>query len=335
MITQKKLPKMKTLVTGGGGFLGGHIVERLLGEGRDIRVFGRSRRPELERLGVEVVCGNLVDSGDCQRAVEGCDVIFHTAALAGVSGPAKVYESVNVEGTSNLLMLAKQHGVKAFIYTSSPSVVFDGQDHDLADESLPYPSRYLCHYPRTKAIAERMVLSAHSPHELRTIALRPHLIWGKGDPHLIPRILEQARKGRLRQVGRGDNRVHMVHVKNAAHAHLLAEKALLDNPSAGGHPYFITDDDPVKLWPWVKDLLHKSGIPWSPQPISSEAAYLIGHVLERFYSLFGIKEEPPMTRFVARQLSTTHTYNITRAREVLGYAPIVSMEQGLKELLEL
>ena len=326
---------MKTLVTGGGGFLGNHIVDRLLAEGRSVRVIGRTPRPELEARGVEVVRGDLSHRFDCDRAVEGCEIVHHSAALAGVWGKAKQYEKTNVEGSFHLLEASKKLGVKAFVYTSSPSVVFDGQNHHMGDESLPYPKKYLCHYPRSKAIAERMVLACHDSHGMGTLALRPHLFWGKGDPHLVPRILDRAKKGRLRQVGPGGNKVHMVHVKNAAHAHLLAEKALLDQKDVGGKAFFITDNDPVDLWEWIKNLLQASGIPWDPKPISSTLAFNTGAFLELFHKLLMLPGEPPMTRFVARQLSTTHTFDTTRAKELLGYEPIVTQEEGMKELLEL
>jgi len=325
---------MKTLVTGGGGFLGSHIVSRLIEERRSIRVFGRTPRPELEDLGVEVVCGDLTNANDCRRAVAGCDVVHHVASLAGVWGKAKIYERTNVEGCFHLLEAAKREEVKAFIYTSSPSVIFDGQDHHLSDETLAYPKSYLCHYPRTKAIAERMVLACHEPDGMKTLSLRPHLFWGKGDPHLVPRILERARTGKLRQIGPGGNKVHMVHVKNAAHAHLLAEKALIQKSEAGGKAYFITDQKPVDLWLWIQNLLAAKNIPWDPRPISSEMAYGVGSCLELLFKAFFLPGEPPMTRFVARQLSTSHTYDTSLAQNLLGYEPIVTMEQGMQELLE-
>lgn len=325
---------MKTLITGGGGFLGKAIVSRLLEEGRDLRILGRSPRPELESLGVEVVTGNLSSPSDCKKAVQGCDIVHHTAALAGIWGKAKHYEKVNLEGTFHLINASRRSGIKAFIHTSSPSVIFDGKDHSFADESLPYPSSYLCHYPRTKAIAERLVLASHLNSGMRTLALRPHLFWGKGDPHLVPRILERARSGRLRQIGVGNNQVHMVHVKNAAHAHLLAEKALLTRDDAGGQSYFITDKEPVNLWDWISCLLQSKGIPWDPRPVSPEFAYRVGQALEIIYSIFRIPFEPPMTRFVAKQLSTNHTYDTSKAQKILGYEPIIDMEQGMRELLE-
>jgi len=213
------------LVTGGTGFLGSHLVEQLLAAGRSITVVSRQPRPALTARGIRVVVGALHDSAVCAEAV--CDIttVFHVAARVGVWGRYEAFYRDNVTSTATLLAAAQSAQVKRFIHTSTPSVVYHGGDLADANESLPLTTNCPSPYPLTKAIAERAVLAANRP-DFLTTALRPHLIWGIGDPHLVPRILAKAHAGRLRIVGPGTNRVDMVHITNATNAHLAAEAAL-------------------------------------------------------------------------------------------------------------
>jgi nucleoside-diphosphate-sugar epimerase len=219
------------LVTGGTGFLGRRIVERLLSQGRSVAILGRTPAPELEQRGVRFIRASLDDAAALRRACAGVETVFHTAAKVGVWGRYDDFFRANVLGTRALLEGCREHGVKRFIHTSTPSVVYHGGNLVNANESAPLTNRCPSPYPLTKALAEREVLAASSP-DFQTIALRPHLIWGEGDPHLVPRILERARAGRLRRIGDGRNRVDMVHVENAVDAHLLAEAALSSSRKA-------------------------------------------------------------------------------------------------------
>ncbi len=175
---------MKALVTGGGGFLGKAIVERLLARGDHVQSFSRGDYPELRALGVQVQQGDLDDPEAVRRAAEGCDIVFHVAAKPGIWGPYQEYYRTNVVGTENVLAACRSHNIARLVYTSTPSVVFNGKDQEGVDESAPYPEHYHAHYPHTKPIAERLVLQANDS-RLATVALRPHLIWGPGDHHLV------------------------------------------------------------------------------------------------------------------------------------------------------
>ncbi len=322
---------MKALVTGGGGFLGHAIVQQLRGRGDAVRSFSRQRYPALDALGVEQAAGDLADADAVAVAVAGCDVVFHVAAKAGVWGPAAEYERANVLGTRHVLAACRRHGVRRLVFTSSPSVVGAGHDIRGGDESLPYPRHYLAHYPRTKAQAEREILAANGT-DLATVALRPHLIWGPGDHHLIPRLLARARAGQLRQVGDGSNRVDVTYIGNAAAAHLLAADRLAPGATAGGRAYFISDGEPVLLWPFINRVLAEAGLPPVRRRIPAAVAYAAGAVLEAVYGLLRRPDEPRMTRFLARQLSTSHWFDISAARRDLGYEPAVSTEEGLRRL---
>lgn len=322
---------MRVLVTGGGGFLGRAIVSRILTRGDTVRSLQRSPSPELESQGADCVRGDLADSECVIRAAEGCDVIYHVAAKAGVWGPYTDYFRANVTGTEHVLAACSKHGIPKLIYTSSPSVVYSGHDEAGIDESEPYPATYLSHYSQTKAIAERQVLAANGA-SLATVALRPHLIWGPGDNHLFPRLAQRAREGKLRRVGAGTNLVDTTYIDNAADAHLLAEARLAPGSNVAGKAYFISNGEPVPLWQMIDKLLACADQPPVKKSISASAAYWIGGLLESIYKLTGRQDEPPMTRFVARQLSTSHWYDLTAARRDLGYQPQVTVAEGLRRL---
>jgi 2-alkyl-3-oxoalkanoate reductase len=332
----------RALVTGGTGFLGRRLVERLLADGRDVAVLGRTPAPDLERRGVRFIRAALDDAEAVGAACAGMNTIFHVAAKVGIWGRYDDFFRTNVLGTRALLDGARKHGVRTFVYTSTPSVVYNGRDLAGADESLPLTTSCPSPYPLTKALAEREVLAANST-TLRTVALRPHLIWGVGDPHLVPRVLARARAGRLRIIGNGRNRVDMVHVDNAVDAHLLAEAALakchlLGDTSLGGGPagraYFITNDEPVLLWEWINNLLRALGEPSVTRRIPLRAAAAIGAGCELAWRLLPLRGEPPLTRFVAAELAKDHWFNIAAARRDLGYASKVSMAEGTAALID-
>jgi len=321
----------KVLVTGGTGFLGRHIVERLLGQGRSVTVLARHPAADLTKRGVRFINASLDDTPAVASACAGIETVFHVAAKVGVWGRYKDFFRTNVLGTRALLDGCRTHGVRNFIHTSTPSVVYNGLDLANANESLPLTTACPSPYPLTKAIAERDVLTANSA-TLRTVALRPHLIWGVGDPHLVPRILERARTGRLRIVGEGKNRVDMVHADNAVDAHLLAEKAL--DHTATGKAYFITNDEPVLLWEWINQLLTPLGERPIEKRLSLRTASTIGTICEGLWRVLPLGGEPPMTRFVAAELAKDHWFDITAAKRDLGYTPRLSMAEGTAQLIE-
>lgn len=325
-----------TLVTGGSGFLGRRLVERLLAEGRRVSVLGRTPAPELEESGVRLIRASLDDAAAVRAACAGVECVYHVAAKVGVWGRYDDYFRTNVLGTRALLDGCRSQGVKRLVYTSTPSVVYNGRDLAGVDESLPLTTSCPSPYPLTKAIAERDVLAANGS-ALGTVALRPHLIWGVGDPHLVPRVLSRARAGRLRIIGSGRNRVDMVHVENAVDAHLLAERALIGaadgRAPAGGRAFFITNDEPVVLWEWINALLRDVGEREVTKHISLGAASAVGAACEMLWRVLPLRGEPPMTRFVAAELAKDHWFNVSAARRDLGYLPRVSMAQGTEELI--
>ncbi len=324
---------MTVLVTGGGGFLGKAIVQQLLSRGDVVRSFSRGDYPELRELGVELYQGDLTDRLAVGRAVAGCNLVFHVAAKPGIGVRYRDFYRTNVVGTQNVLSACRESQVRKLVYTSSPSVVFAGKDMEGVDESVPYPQHFEAHYPRTKARAEQRILQANSA-ELATVSLRPHLIWGPGDNHLIPRILARAKAGRLRRIGRRTNLIDTIYIDNAAEAHLLAADLLYPGSAISGKVYFLSQGEPIPLWDMVSRILEAAGLPAENRTIPTSVAYGLGWLLELVYTVFDWEEEPPMTRFLARELSTAHWFNIDAARKELGYSPRVSLEEGLRRLRE-
>jgi nucleoside-diphosphate-sugar epimerase len=319
------------LVTGGRGFLGGVIVRMLLEQGKTVRSLARHHCTQLEAAGVEQFVGDLTDAALVDRAVNGCEQVYHVAAKAGVWGAYRDFYNANVVGTRNVISACRKQGVTRLVYTSSPSVVFDGADMEGVDESAPYPQHFHAPYPQTKAQAEQLVLAANSD-QLATVALRPHLIWGPGDNHLVPRILERGRGGHLRRIGKGDNLIDAVYIDNAAIAHLQAGKQLAIGSRVAGKVYFVANNEPIPLWDLVNQILAAGDLPPVTRTISPQLAYLAGAMLELFYKNLRLAGEPRMTRFVARELATAHWFDLSAAQRDFGYQPQVSINEGMKRL---
>lgn len=324
---------MKALVTGGGGFLGGAIVKMLLDLGDQVVSYSRSSHPALDALGVQQFCGDIADKSALTTAAQGCDIIFHVAAKAGIWGDYSEYYRANVTGTESVIAACRANGILRLVATGSPSVVFNGRDIEGGDESLPYPKHYEAYYPETKMLAEKLAIEANSA-DLATVSLRPHLIWGPGDNHLVPRIIAKAKAGRLKRIGSRPCLADTVYVDNAAKAHLLAADRLYPGSQIAGKAYFITNDAPLPLWDMVDRILAAGGLPPVKGRISAEFARLIGIGCENIWGLLRLSGEPPMTRFVANELSTAHWFDISAAKRDLGYYPEVSIEEGLRRLRE-
>lgn len=323
---------MKTLVTGAGGFLGRYLVELLVERGDAVRGFSRRAYPPLAQLGVDQIQGDIRDADAISAACQDVDVVFHTAAVAGIWGPWKQYYEINTLGTQHVLNGCVRHGVGRLVFSSSPSVTFDGTDQCGVDESASYPRRWLCHYPHTKSLAEQRVLEANGKNGLLTCALRPHLVWGPRDQHLIPRLLQRARSGQLLRIGDGTNLIDMVYVENAARAHLQAADSLAQGAAPAGKAYFISQGEPVNCWAWLNEILALADVPPIEKAISFRAAYLAGGILETLARLTRQRREPRMTRFLAAQLATSHYFDITAARRDFGYEPAISTAEGMRRL---
>ncbi len=326
----------RCLVTGGGGFLGGAVVRELRARGHDVRSFSRRKYPDLERQGVEQHVGDLADREAVTAAVSGCSRVFHVAAKAGAWGPWEGYFRTNIEGTRNVIDACLAAGVPALIHTSTPSVVFDGRDIEgRAEHELELPRHYEAHYPRSKAVAERAVLEANCA-TLQTVALRPHLIWGPGDTQLLPRMIERARAGRLRRIGGPEKKIAPTFIDDAARAHVLASEALVaaadHHQPPCGRAYFVTSGECIAPFEMVDSMLRAANAgtskPAVPQPVARTAAA----ACELLWLATGRSDEPPLTRWVVDELTTSHWFDLGAAERDFGYRPEVSIEEGLARL---
>jgi len=323
---------MKVLVTGGGGFIGSALVHELVNRGFRVTSFARGDYPELNKIGVKMVRGDLSDINAVTRVCEGIDMVFHVAAKAGISGVYKDYHLANVTGAENVVSACIINKIKWLIYTSSASVVFDGTSIEGSNESLPYPLRPLSHYTATKALAEQHILRANSS-SLKTLALRPHIVYGPGDNHLFPRIIKQARGGKLRQIGDGKNSIDVSYIDNVVSAHLDAARAIKENPEVSGKAYFITNGEPVLLWDFLNKILGISGLKPVKKSVHVRVAFLLSILSEALHRTVLKNHEPTLTRFLVKELTRSHWFDISNARKLLNYNPAISNIEGLNKLI--
>ena len=325
---------MNILVTGGGGFLGQALCRALLAQGHAVTSFSRSRHPALDALGVRQLQGDLADRDAVLAGfAEGFDAVLHNAAKAGTWGSQRSYFDANVTGTRNVIAACRAHGIGKLVHTSTPSVVHRAThpvEGASADE-VPYGEGVKAHYAATKIIAEREVLAANDA-ALATVALRPRLIWGPGDTQILPKLVARARSGRLRLVGNGDNLVDTTYIDNAAQAHLQALACLQPGAACAGRAYFISNGEPWPLREVLNGLLRAADAPEVRKTIPFRVAYALGAACEGAWSALPLSGEPPMTRFLAEQLSTAHWYSMAPATRDFGYVPKVSMMEGLERL---
>lgn len=324
---------MKVLVTGGSGFLGKALCRALLAQGDDVTSLQRHHSAELEGIGVRQVLGALDDAGKVSQALNGVDAVIHNAAMASGWGAWEDYYRTNVAGTECLLKACRASNIRRFVYTSTPSVVHAGR-HAVAggnESNTPYGRHFSAHYPHTKMLAERAVLAANDP-ALATVALRPRLIWGPGDTQLLPRLVERAKAGRLRFIGDGNNRMDCTYIDNVVDAHLLALARIEPGAACAGRAYFISNGEPWPIRDIVNGLLAAADAPLVEKTLPFPVAYAIGVVCEGIWRIGRLNGEPPMTRFLAEQLSTEHWYDCSQAQRDFGYTPAISMDEGLRRL---
>ncbi len=321
------------IVTGGGGFVGLALVKALRAMDIQVSVVGRHRYPQVEEVGAVCLKGDIRDLEFLKSAFAGADTVFHVAAKAGVWGDWQDYFSINVTGTENVIAACFHNNIKRLVYTSTPSVVFNQGHLCGVDETAPYATEVLCHYARSKIMAEILVLEANDL-LLSTVAIRPHLVWGPGDTNLIPRLLERGRKKQLKIVGDGTNMVDISYIDNVVEAHIRVAVNLELYGTAAGEAFFISQGEPVNLWDWINELFIALNRPLVARKISFKTAFRVGTFLEHLYTVLRIKNEPKMTRFVAEQMAKSHWFSVEKAREILKWQPVVSTSEGMKKLVE-
>ena len=321
---------MKILVTGGGGFLGSAVCRQLAAGGHDVVALQRRPATHLEPFGVLSVEADISDADMVLRAAQGCGAIVHTAGKAGIWGEPEAYRRVNVDGTANVLRACTEQGIPILVHTSSPSVVHAGGDIEGGDESLPLADHFSAPYPETKAQAERLVTQANGD-TLRTVSLRPHLIWGPGDPHILPRLLDKAKGGSL-ALPAPHKVIDTVFVENAALAHVLALNELFEAGRCAGKAYFVTNHEPLPQGEIIRRLLAALGVEVKIRAVPASVAMAAGALAESTWRLLRLGSEPPLTRFSVEQLATAHWFDPSAAERDFGYTPKYSIHEALEIL---
>jgi nucleoside-diphosphate-sugar epimerase len=322
---------MRVLVTGGSGFVGGAVARLLRYHGHEVRSLSRTEHPELARDGIVEFPGDLLDMDAVRAACRGAEAVVHCAAKVGLWGALEDFYKVNVTGTSNVIRACQETDVRRLVFTSSPSVVFDGSDVEGWDESASYARTFDSHYSQTKATAEEMVLSSNTA-SLATVALRPHLVWGPGRDKLISRLIEKARSGELCRIGTLNKKVDTTYLDDAAEAHRLALERLTPGSLIAGRAFFISGGEPRPVWDVINAILDAAGLPPIVKTVRPLAAKLAAWGYETLYSSTQRSGEPRLTRFLVQQLTTAHWFDISAARHDLGYEPQVPFEAGLERL---
>ncbi len=320
-----------SIVTGGGGFVGRHLVAALLERGDRVRVLDVV---EPVPSGAEFVRTDITDAAAVLEAIEGATTVFHNASLVHTKqNKADVVWAVNVDGTRHVIEACQAHGVPKLVYVSSGSVVYDGEDIEDGDESLPYATKNLAPYAHSKVEAEKLVLAKNGEGGVATTALRPHVVFGPNDTRFLPALMKHAKSGRLRyQVGRRTWLSDYTYVGNLVDALLLAdEKLTLDTPVAG-NAYFITNGEPMPFWEFVRRVLQRLDLPPLRGRIPHQIVYAIAAIKEGLDTLRGgtISPEDGLTRFAIRYMCTHHYFSIENARRDLGYEPKVSIDEGIE-----
>jgi len=323
------------LVTGGSGFLGGHIVQGLLAASCRVRIFDVAKPRDGHGLWkegeVDVVVGDLLDASSVASALRGVYCVIHVASPSPTSRNPVLFQRVNVDGTRLLIEQCKAAGVDRFVYTSSASVVFDGRDQRNFDEKCPPPMHALDDYTKSKLAAEQVVLSSNSSTFFAT-SIRPHSIFGPRDPHFLPVMAETGRKGKSKfMIGDGSNLVDFTYVENVAFAHLLAAAKLGPESKINGEAFFITNREPIYFWEMVSRLQRAWGY---PQPFISMPVTLMkpfAKMAEAVGNIFGFR--PTFTTQAINYSGCAHYYSSAKAVELLGYQPPIDLDEAIRRSL--
>lgn len=319
---------MKYFVTGGSGFVGRHLLLRLLADGHEVHALARSERSAavVGTLGATAVRADLVDIHDVIEDLRGARVVVHLAAETRQWGRVADYERVNVTGTRRLLEAARQVRVPRFVHVSTEAVLSDGNPIRFVDESAPYPKRHAGDYARTKALAEQLVLAADS-REMATVALRPRLVWGPGDTTVLPQIVQAVEGDRWAWVSGGHYLTSTCHVENLCEGVQLAARH-----GIGGRAYFVTDGAPVEFRSFITRCAAEQGVTMPDRTISYARARAAAVVLDKGWRVLPLKGEPPVSAAALALGGHEITVNDGRARVELGYAPVISVDEGIAEL---
>jgi len=315
-------------VTGGSGFIGGRLIERLLADGHRVRALARSpaSAERVRALGAEPVAGELASMDAMRAGADSCELAFHAAATLGDWGRREDFERGNVQGTENALRACAAAGVRRFVHVGTEAALLAGQPLVEVDETAPLRPDSPALYSATKARAEQAVLAANTE-AFETVVVRPRFVWGRGDTTLLPQIVAMVRSGRFAWIGGGRHRTSITHVDNAVEGLVLG--ATRGRP---GNAYFVTDGEPVVFREFVTELLATQGVGAPSRTIPTRLALALAAAGETSWRALPLPGRPPLTRFAAWVSAQECTIRIDKARAELGYEPVRSRAEGLAEL---
>ena len=320
---------MKVLVTGASGMLGGAVADALADRGDTVTLL--QRRPS--GRGYPEVLADVADPGAVRAAVAGQDAVVHLAAKVDITGRRRDYVRTNVTGTATVLEACRAAGVPRVVHVSSPSVAHTGTALVGAGAGAADPVRARGHYARSKAAAERLALAAAAaPGAPAVVAVRPHLVWGPGDSQLVGRIVERARAGRLFTIGSGAALIDTTYVGNAADALLAAVDRC---ERLNGETFVVCNGEPRPVAELLASICRAAGVSPPRLSLPPVVARVAGSLVDAAWAaLPGLRRigEPPVTRFLAEQLSTAHWFDQRRTRQALGWTPRVGLDAALAAL---
>ncbi|XP_024139944.1 sterol-4-alpha-carboxylate 3-dehydrogenase, decarboxylating [Oryzias melastigma] len=336
MATRLRPSSKRCAVIGGSGFLGRHLVEKLLERGYAVSVF--DIRQSYELPGVTFHQGDLCDKQALLSALQDASLVFHCASPAPGSDDRQLFERVNVVGTQTVIQACMEAGVQKLVLTSSASVVYEGTDIKNGKEDLPYARKPIDYYTQTKIKQEKLVLEACNKQKgFLTVAIRPHGIFGPRDPQLVPILVDTARRGKMKFIiGNGANLVDFTYVENVVHGHILAAERLRPDSPICGKPYHITNDEPIPFWDFMSEVLVGLGyaaprfhLPYRLVYGLALLLWLLTVLLRPFVSF-----KPTFTPMRVALAGTYHYYSCERAKEHLGYKPVVSLKEGIARTVQ-
>jgi 2-alkyl-3-oxoalkanoate reductase len=322
---------MRVLITGGSSLIGAGVAAALVVRGDEVVVQQRTRSEAAEALGIRQELGDIRNPDVVGAAAEGCDAVVHLAAKVGVVGSWEDYRSINVDGTANVLAAARRLGIGRVVHVSSPSVAHGGEPIIGGGAEEPVLGRRRAFYPESKAMAELEALAA-ADGDLGVVAIRPHLVWGPGDTQLVGRIVDRATTGRLALVGGGRALVDTTYIDNAVDALVAGLDAVGPGAACSGRAYVVSNGEPRTIRELVEGICRAAAVPFEPKTVPLSVGRSLGAVVERAWPLLRRTDEPPLTRFLAEQLGTAHWFDPRPARDDLGWAPKVSIDEGLERL---
>ena len=330
----------RVLVTGGSGFVGANLVTELLDRGHRVRSFDRAPSPLPDHAGLETIVGDITNTDDVARAVDGIDTVIHTAAIIDLMGGGSVTEeyrqrsfAVNVGGTENLVRAAQSAGVKRFVYTASNSVVMGGQVISGGDETLPYTDRFNDLYTETKVVAEKFVLGQNGEGGMLTCSIRPSGIWGRGDQTMFRKVFESVLAGHVKVlVGNKDVKLDNSYVHNLIHGFILAAEHLVPGGSAPGQAYFVNDGEPINMFEFSRPVVEACGEPFPTFRVPGQLVGFVMRVWQWLHFRFGLPK-PLLEPLAVERISLDNYFSIAKAKRDLGYEPLFTTEQALAECL--